>query len=433
VLTDRRLLALRKMRPERAFLDPDGTVPGLHARVMPSGHVSFVVLKRFPRNPKNPTPVSLGAYGELTLLEAREKAREWLKLIRNRIDPRDLEATQRQQEAVRRENTVAALAEAYIAEKLPTERKAKDVERTIRKELLPAWGTKPVTDIRPIDGAALVKTVRARSKTGAHARNVLGICRRMFAWGVDQQCYGLTESPFERLRAIKLIGKLPSRRRTLTDDELFALWRAASRLPYPHGDVYRLLTLSALRLNEAADASWDEFDFTRGLWEIPASRMKGKDGDARPHVVPLVPDILALVNDLPRFKGRKYLFSTSSGVKPVWMSSKIKQVVDRRMLRTLRALARRRDEVSADVELKPWVNHDIRRTVRSRLSRLKIAEVAREAVLAHARPGITGVYDQHDYLPEKTEALTLWAKALRDIIEPAPPNVVALQTAGARS
>jgi hypothetical protein len=39
--------------------------------------------------------------------------------------------------------------------------------------------------------------------------------------------------------------------------------------------------------------------------------------------------------------------------------------------------------------------------VRSGLSRLKISEEAREAVLAHARPGSIGVYDHHDYFDEK--------------------------------
>ena len=80
------------------------------------------------------------------------------------------------------------------------------------------------------------------------------------------------------------------------------------------------------------------------------------------------------------------------------------------------------------MELPHWTNHDIRRTVRSRLSRLKIAEEAREAVLAHVRPGIKGVYDKHDYLDEKREALELWAARLRSIVSPAPANVVPLKT-----
>jgi hypothetical protein len=51
--------------------------------------------------------------------------------------------------------------------------------------------------------------------------------------------------------------------------------------------------------------------------------------------------------------------------------------------------------------------------------------------LAHARPGIKGTYDHYDYLPEKREALELWASRLRDIVAPAPVNVVKLQAARA--
>jgi hypothetical protein len=48
-----------------------------------------------------------------------------------------------------------------------------------------------------------------------------------------------------------------------------------------------------------------------------------------------------------------------------------------------------------------WVNHDIRRTVRTNLSRLAIEEHVRELMLAHTRKGIAGVYDRHSYLDEK--------------------------------
>jgi hypothetical protein len=39
------------------------------------------------------------------------------------------------------------------------------------------------------------------------------------------------------------------------------------------------------------------------------------------------------------------------------------------------------------------------------LSRLKVPEGSREALLAHVRPGIGRVYDLHDYFEEKREAL----------------------------
>ena len=184
--------------------------------------------------------------------------------------------------------------------------------------------------------------------------------------------------------------------------------------------------LTALRLNEVADASWPEFSLEKKEWIIPADRMKGENDEARPHLVPLTPAILAVLEGLPRFRRGKYLFSTTFGEKPVWISNKVKGKVDARMLRTLRALARQRGEDADAVELEPWTNHDIRRSVRSNLSRLKISEEAREAVLAHARPGIKGVYDVHDYRDEKREALDLWAAHLDGIVAPPPANVVNL-------
>ena len=121
--------------------------------------------------------------------------------------------------------------------------------------------------------------------------------------------------------------------------------------------------------------------------------------------------------------------SDSFGASSVCMSSFVKRLIDKRMLLTLRAMARRRGDDPNGVEFKPWVNHDIRRTVRSHLSRLRIPEEAREAVLAHARPGMKRVYDHHEYLEEKREALELWAARLRAITnpEPRPNNVVQLK------
>jgi hypothetical protein len=110
------------------------------------------------------------------------------------------------------------------------------------------------------------------------------------------------------------------------------------------------------------------------------------------------------------------------------MSSEIKDALDARMLRTLRALARKRGDDPAAVTLE-WINHDLRRNVRSGLSRLKVAEEVREAVLAHVRPGVKGFYDQHDYFDEKRDALIQWGARLRGIVEPTPTssNVVALR------
>jgi integrase len=191
------------------------------------------------------------------------------------------------------------------------------------------------------------------------------------------------------------------------------------------------LILTGLRLNEVADASWREIDLIKRQWLIPAERMKGKDGKVKPHLVPITTEMLRILEALPRFEGGDFVFSTTFGRSPVWVSDKIKKNLDARMFAELRALAEQRGDDPGKVPLTHWVNHDIRRTVRSGLSRLKIAEEVREAVLAHARPGIKGTYDLYDYREEKLHALEAWTGLLRSIVEPNSPvgNVVTLSHA----
>jgi hypothetical protein len=109
------------------------------------------------------------------------------------------------------------------------------------------------------------------------------------------------------------------------------------------------------------------------------------------------------------------------------MSAAFKTDLDRRMPRTLRALARRNGEDHRAVELAPWVDHDLRRVVRSGLSALRVPHNVCEAILAHRPPGIVGTYDVHEYQDEKAEALEKWAQRLKAIVEPVPDNVVALR------
>jgi integrase len=97
--------------------------------------------------------------------------------------------------------------------------------------------------------------------------------------------------------------------------------------------------------------------------------------------------ILAIIENrarVPRFKGR-YLFSTTHGESPTHMSSKVKDRINELMVDELRKLAEQRGDDPSKLKLASSTNHDIRRTVRARLSRLKIAEEAREAVLAHVK------------------------------------------------
>jgi integrase len=412
-LTDR---LLQSLRPQAAEYDVmDVVVPSMGARVLKNGKISFILRDRFPGSPHF-TRRSLGSHGELTLAEARDKARAWLVLIERGIDPQEHADQQRRAAERERQNSFAAVAEDFIKDKLPGERKGREVERDIRREFVSVWGKRPITQITARD---VRDVIRAKAQTAKpQARNLLGYIKRLFDWAVDQDCYGLGMSPAAALKPRKIVGEKTSGDRTLSEAELFALERAALRTPYPIGSVYRVLLRTALRLNEVADAHWSEFDLRGKVWIIPKERMKGKNSKARAHAVPLTVEMLAILNKLPRFGGGDYLFSTTLGASPVWMTSKSKARIDARMLRTLRAMARRRGDDPGKVALQPWTNHDIRRSVRSQLSRLRVSEEAREAVLSHVRPGIKATYDLYDYLAEKRETLEAWAARLGQIVDP---------------
>ena len=424
VLTDRGLKALKPAAAGKRYDVMDGVVPGFGIRVTETGRRTFILVARYA-GASNPTRRALGEYGELTLEEARGRARGWIGLIKQGIDPQTQEERQRHATRIQQRNTFSVVAEDFIKEKLPSERKGKEVERDIRREFIPAWGKRPITDLTPADVREVVKAAKDRGAP-YQAHNLLTIARRLFSWAIDQHVYGIEASPCERLKPKAIIGKKEFRTRILDDDELRAIWRATRRLGYPYGPLFRMLALTGQRKSEVAEARWSEIDLARKLWTIPAERMKA---DAA-HVVPLSDDVVVILESLPRFKKGDHLFSTTFGAKPVNGFSKAKERLDTRMLRSWRALARARGDERSKAEIEPWVIHDIRRTMRTGLSALPVVDLVRELVIAHTKPGLHKVYDQHAYLEEKRRALDLWAARLHGIVDPVPvpPNVVSIRS-----
>ncbi len=427
VLTDRKIQSLKPAASGSRYDVMDAVVPGLGVRVTDKGKVTFVLVARFPGS-SNPTRRAIGEYGALTLEKAREKAREWLEMIRKGSDPKVTEEEDRAREMVRQETTFQAVADDFIKlavvgndRETPKQRKGLVVERDLQREFVTRYGKRPITSITQHDIIRVLDEVVDRGAM-YQAHNLLAYVRRMFNWAIARGTYGIDRSPCDRMRPADVIGKKAPRSRTLTDEEMTAFWRASRRVGYPFGTMYQVLLLTGQRKSEVSDARWREFDLKRKIWIIPADRMKA---DA-PHVVPLTDHVIEILEKLPRFKKGDYLFTTTAGEKPVSGFSKAKARLDREMLRSLRAMARKRGEHYEG--LPPFVIHDVRRTMRTGLSGLPVPSDVAELVIAHTRPGLRKVYDQHAYLDEKRRALELWERQLRDTLTPPPANVVRLET-----
>jgi integrase len=407
ILSDAKVLAL-KPGPRRRFV-LDAMVPGLVVQVTTKGHRSYMLRARWP-NGRNRVRRLLGEVGTISLDEARNTARQWIALLAQGRDPQLELSERRRQAGAEQAATFAAVCESYFRHLQG--RQAARSRKEIAKELLPLWADRPMADITKGDIIRLIDAMRQRNaaSTGAYARNVFGHIKLIFQHAALR--FDLERSPCDRLRPRDLGFVFRPRERVLSDDEIRAAWRASGTMGFPYGSLVRMLLLTGCRRGEVSDAAWSEFDLDAKIWTIPASRFKA----GSEHRVPLTDDMLALLNELPRFQSGDYLFSTTFGKKPVNGFSKCAA----RLLRLMRA------ELGADMP--NLTLHDGRRTVRTRLSELRIAENVAELCIGHSKRGLLRIYDQHRHTDEIREALEAWNARLMNLVSPPPvDNVVAIR------
>jgi integrase len=84
--------------------------------------------------------------------------------------------------------------------------------------------------------------------------------------------------------------------------------------------------LTAVRSGEALQATWTEVDMERGVWTIPAARMKAR----REHIVPLSREAIAILSSLPREKGNPHVFVGARKGRPLGEKSMIASLWKRR-------------------------------------------------------------------------------------------------------
>jgi integrase len=147
---------------------------------------------------------------------------------------------------------------------------------------------------------------------------------------------------------------------------------------------------------------------------IPKERAKGH---RRSYVQPLSDLALAVLRDARQHANGAYILTNRRDGRPLRDFGSAWQKNGERSQRRRAPLSRVVDRAEQELgePMGAWVIHDLRRTVRSHLSQRGIAREIGEAVLNHAPPGLVGTYDLYKFLPEKRQALDLWAKVLSDL------------------
>lgn len=201
-------------------------------------------------------------------------------------------------------------------------------------EVLPRIGALDLDQVRRGHIVEMLDRI-VDSGRGITANRVLAVVRKFFNWCVERDLL-----PVSPCNGVKAPVAENTRDRVLTDEELGLLWLVSGELGYPFGPWLRLLMLTAQRRDEVAGMSWQEIDFTSGLWTIPRERTKND----RAHEVPLSPAARAILEPLPRLGS--FVFSTTGGT-PISGFGKVKARIDHAMA------ARRSGEPEPAPRLRP--------------------------------------------------------------------------------
>jgi integrase len=218
----------------------------------------------------------------------------------------------------------------------------------------------------------------------------------LYAWAIGE---GLVDTN-PTVGVTKHAADIKPRDRVLDDNELVAIWNAVpKRFGQHYGSVIKLLMLTGCRADEIAWLKWSEVDLEGKVIHLPADRVK--NGVA--FDVPLSDLALDILNDMDRYPGRDLVFGIRGGGFQGWSKSK----------------AELEARLPADMKMKAWRVHDIRRSVATGLGKLKVPPHEIEEVLNHRsghRKGIAGIYQRYDYAAEKRAALDAWAQHISVIL-----------------
>jgi hypothetical protein len=214
----------------------DADVPGFAARRLATG-IAYVLKYRSCGKQRWYT---IGRHGApWTAQTARDEARRLLGEIADGGDPQGSKALARVAQIEPTEDkTVRAALDAFANRYLVKLRSATDVRRILEREVLSAWGARPLESVTKRDVIELLDRIVDRGAP-IQANRVLAHTRKFFNWCVSRDM--LTQSPCV---GVKAPSDEEDRDRVLSADELRFLWNAADAMPYPFGPFGKLLLLT---------------------------------------------------------------------------------------------------------------------------------------------------------------------------------------------
>ncbi|WP_281718925.1 tyrosine-type recombinase/integrase [Pandoraea apista] len=291
---------------------------GLYLQITAAGVKSW--LFRYMRNGRA-RGMGLGPLHTIGLAEARTRALDCRRLLLDNVDPLDARNAARTAQRIAQANNVTFqhCAEKYIEAHKAGWKNAKHSAQwssTLATYAYPVFGSLPVSAIdTPLVMKVLDPIWATKTETAARVRARI---ESVLDWATVRN-YRSGDNP-ARLKG-HLDALLPKRSRVRRVEHHPALPYSVlpafiQKVRSETGTAARaleFLILTATRTNEVIGATWEEFDLTKGIWTIPAERMKMR----KEHRIPLSSRATALIKAQQEVQRSSYVFSGARKGKPL--------------------------------------------------------------------------------------------------------------------
>jgi integrase len=412
--------AIEMMKPTDKDKADTGENRGLRVSCGTTGVKTFFYRYTSPLTSKL-TQVKIGNFPHTSLAVARIKLGE-LRQIRQqgRCPAAELKQEKQQQtEAAAKktapELTVQGLIELYLSERIedrhasdgkviPGARKKKgqaEVRRTLYADAVDKLGHRIAAEITRKDVIELINGVIARGakvQAGSLLRELTLAYEFAIGLGRLEESFAnpalLAKSSLRQTRIKLTCGRGT---RVLSESELakFLKWLPGSAYTPTIKNVLRLTLWTGCRTGEVCNMAWEDVDLTKGTIHLRETK-SGVERDVQLSTQAI--DFLKIL----RLNSDKYLFPSQATKLPIQQ-------------KYLTENSWRLREAGQMLDIPHWTPHDLRRTVRTGLSRLQCPNEIAEAVLGHTRGGIEGIYNLYKYDAECKEWLQVWADYLDSV------------------
>lgn len=381
-LTD---IEARSAKPkEKQYKIADGE--GMYLLVMPTGRKYWKMKYHYGGKEKL---LSIGVYPDISISVARQKRAEAKQRLTDGTDPSEAKQAIKRQKKQPSGITFKEIAIEWHNNKKEnlSELYAKYIIDRLEYDIFKPLGNRPLKEITAPELLAVMRDIEARG-IGDIPHRLLQYCGQIFRFAIatgrgerdlSADLQGALKAVKKEHHAHLLEKDLPDFLKKLANYEGSEQTKLA----------WKFMLLTFVRTTELRGAEWQEIDFDKAEWRIPAERMKMRD----PHIVPLARQTIEILNGLLPISGhRKHVFPNQN--RPATFISENT---------LLYALYRMGYHSRA-------TTHGFRASASTILNENGFRADVIERQLAHTeRNAVRAAYNHAQYLPERREMMQWWA------------------------